>query len=60
MNLSEWRSPPGGSERRTNGAAELVSRGEMPPGNYLWLHPEARLTAAEREQLVRGLQASLR
>jgi hypothetical protein len=31
----------------------------MPPRSYLLLHPEARLTDAEREQLARGLDATL-
>jgi hypothetical protein len=31
---------------------EEVSEGEMPLGSYLLLHPEARLTAAERKTLV--------
>jgi hypothetical protein len=30
----------------------------MPPAIYLPTHPEARLTAAEKEQLIRGLQAT--
>ena len=41
-------------------AAEEVREGEMPLPAYTWLgmHPEARLTAAEREQLARGLAAT--
>ena len=31
----------------------------MPPRSYLLMHPEARLTAAERDQLARGLDATL-
>lgn len=29
----------------------------MPPKDYLLLHPEAWLSAAEKEALIRGLQA---
>ncbi len=36
-------------------ASEVVHEGEMPPNDYLLLHPEARLTNAEKELLVRGL-----
>jgi hypothetical protein len=36
-------------------AAETVSKGEMPPADYLLAHPEARLTASEKEALAAGL-----
>ncbi|HXV97521.1 MAG TPA: heme-binding domain-containing protein [Anaerolineae bacterium] len=32
--------------------------GEMPPAQFLLTHPEARLTDAEKQQLIRGLTAS--
>jgi hypothetical protein len=32
----------------------------MPPRKYLLLHPAAQLSAAEREQLLNGLLASLK
>ena len=40
-------------------AAETVEEGEMPPGYYTLLHPEARLTPSEKAQLVTGLTATL-
>jgi hypothetical protein len=55
LNFSDWNR--GNSE--ADEAAETVRDGEMPPRSYLLLHPEARLTAAEREQLARGLDAFL-
>lgn len=39
-------------------AAEQVERGHMPEPTYLPLHPEARLTASEKAQLVQGLRAT--
>ena len=39
--------------------AEVVQEGEMPMPIYLVTHPEARLTSAERDALVKGLQATL-
>lgn len=39
-------------------AAGQVRRGKMPEPTYLPLHPEARLTDAEREQLIQGLAAT--
>jgi Haem-binding domain len=42
-------------------AAEVVIEGEMPPSLYtlLWLHPEAELTDAERQELATGLARTL-
>lgn len=39
-------------------AGETVTKGEMPPRDYLLLHPEARLTPAEKAALARGLDAT--
>jgi hypothetical protein len=36
-----------------------VQAGNMPPWFYLPLHPEARLSNAERKELIRGLRKSL-
>jgi hypothetical protein len=55
LNFSEW----GRGNAEADEAADEVREGEMPPSSYVLLHPEARLTAAEREQLARGLDASL-
>ncbi len=54
LNFSEWNRG-----KSADDAAEAVREGEMPPRSYLLLHPEARLTTAEREQLARGLDTSL-
>ena len=40
-------------------AGEKVREGEMPPRSYVLMHPAARLSAAERQQLARGLDATL-
>ncbi|MFB9083882.1 heme-binding domain-containing protein [Deinococcus wulumuqiensis] len=47
-----------GFGREADEAAGQVRSGEMPEKTYLPLHPEARLTATERDQLVRGLAAT--
>ncbi|HET7224206.1 MAG TPA: heme-binding domain-containing protein [Candidatus Eisenbacteria bacterium] len=50
------------TEERTDAvreAARTVRQGEMPPRSYLITHPAARLTAAERQTLARGLERSL-
>ena len=59
LNFSEGGAA--GGEREEGGmgeAIEQIQRGEMPPGNYLPLHPEAKLSAAEKQQLIDGLRAS--
>lgn len=39
-------------------AGETVRKGEMPPADYLLMHPEARLTAAQKSELARGLDST--
>jgi mono/diheme cytochrome c family protein len=51
LNFSEW----GSGEQETEDMAELVREGEMPPWDYLLLHPEARLSATEQQALIDGL-----
>lgn len=36
-------------------AGETVTKGEMPPNDYLLAHPEARLSATEKRALAAGL-----
>jgi hypothetical protein len=54
-----FQKPPGGGEGGFQGrggeASERVLSGEMPPAQYTIIHPEARLTTAEREALAQGL-----
>ncbi|MEK9658667.1 MAG: heme-binding domain-containing protein [Chloroflexota bacterium] len=52
LNFSEWSS-----NRPLRNATQTVGEGEMPPWFYLPLHPEARLSAAETEELAAGLAA---
>lgn len=32
--------------------ADAVGAGTMPPPSYLWMHPEAKLSAAERKLIL--------
>jgi cytochrome c551/c552 len=48
---------PGGGAARE--AVEQIQQGNMPPANYLMLHPDAKLTDAEKKQLIDGLTASM-
>ncbi len=51
FNVSEW----GRAKNKGDDAAHEVREGDMPPWYYLPLHPEARLTKAQREEFIRGL-----
>jgi mono/diheme cytochrome c family protein len=54
LNISAW----GLQKNEADDAAESVQEGEMPLWFYTPLHPEAKLTAAERQQLINGLTAT--
>jgi hypothetical protein len=51
LNFSEWDRP----QREARESAGTVRKGSMPP----WYYPWAKLTAAEQEALIRGLDATL-
>ena len=51
LNFSEW----GTGEQESDDIVEVVSEGEMPPWDYLILHPDARLSGTELQAFVDGL-----
>ncbi len=55
FNVSEW-----GRAEKNEGdeAAETVRSGKMPMFIYLPAHPEAKLNATEKEELIKGLVAT--
>ena len=55
LNFSDW--VPGDVE--LDEVAEVINGGAMPPAQYTMIHAGARLTDAERQQLLQGLQNSL-
>jgi mono/diheme cytochrome c family protein len=55
LNFSRWDQP----QREAREAARQVQEGEMPPAYYTPLHGSAQLSASERDELIRGLQATL-
>jgi hypothetical protein len=64
LNFSEWgvaqaRGGEGGG-RGSRQIGEVITNGSMPPGIYLPMHPSAGLSDAEKQQLIQGLQASLK
>jgi len=57
LNFDEWGQP----QRRAGRAAGTVQRGQMPPSYYTWLglHADARLSAAQTQALVAGLENTI-
>ncbi|MBK5268818.1 MAG: heme-binding domain-containing protein [Acidimicrobiia bacterium] len=55
LNFSEWNT----GEQETDELGEVIESGEMPPIYYGWIHPAARLTDSEMQQLITGLEASV-
>lgn len=55
LNVSEWNRP----QKDAHEAAKEVRDGEMPLSTYLLAHPTARLSPAEKAELIRGLEATL-
>jgi mono/diheme cytochrome c family protein len=54
LNVSEWDRP----QRHADEAAGELRERKMPLRSYLLTHPEARLTDAERQELIAGLVAT--
>ena len=53
LNFSDWPvDDPERAAARLENMSEQVGYKEMPPANYTLIHADARLTAAEREQLI--------
>jgi hypothetical protein len=53
MNLSEWpHDLPERAAKRLGRISEEVGYKNMPPAKYTLMHPEARLTADQRQQLI--------
>ena len=50
---------PSGGRSPAGRIREQIESGQMPPATYTMIHPDAKLTDAERQQLVQGLAATL-
>ena len=59
------QQPPGGGQFPSgvfgvaNRLSEAINNGQMPPATYTLMHPAAKLTDAQRTQLLQGLTATL-
>lgn len=56
MNFSEWTQ---GGSQDIDELMEVLQEGEMPPFQYLLMHPEAKLTADEKQTLIDGLRNTI-
>ncbi len=55
LNFSEWNKPMDSS---AGDVADAIRSGSMPPWFYVLLHSSAKLSSAEKDALVRGLDAT--
>jgi|SRR3989337_2104103 len=55
FNFSVW----GQRRQETDEISRLIDNGEMPPFQFLILHPDARFTESEKQRLIQGLQVTL-
>lgn len=55
LNFSEWDR----EQDEAKDAAETVADDEMPPLRYELVHPDARLSEAEKRRLIQGLSRTL-
>jgi cytochrome c551/c552 len=54
LNFSEWDKPNSDFEE----VSRTIRNGQMPMWDYVLIHPTAKLTSAETQQLLDGLQAT--
>jgi hypothetical protein len=59
LNFSDW-DHAGEEAREGEDLGEVLYEGEMPPAQYVGMHPSANLTSEEKRALAQGLQATLR
>jgi hypothetical protein len=57
LNFSTWGT---GRPVELNELVRVIERGSMPPAQYTIIHGNAVLNAAEKQQLIQGLQNSIK
>jgi mono/diheme cytochrome c family protein len=55
LNVSEWDRP----QEAAGDVVEQIEGGGMPPSYYTWMHSSAKLSPAEKQELIRGWQATI-
>jgi cytochrome c551/c552 len=56
LNFSEWNS---NFHPNLDELVRIIQEGEMPPAQYLLMHPSANLSAADKQALIDGLRRSI-
>jgi len=61
LNFDDWQTSLARQDRLPldRQIQREVSRGDMPPSYFVWLHPDAALTGAEQQQLIDGLAKTI-
>ena len=60
LNFSEWDKVAADKKAKlAQKVEEEITRGSMPDPKYLPIHPTARLSSTEKQQLIDGLKASI-
>jgi mono/diheme cytochrome c family protein len=57
LNFSTWGN---GRPVEMNELVRVIERGSMPPAQYTIIHPNAVLSATEKQQLIQGLQNTIK
>ena len=57
LNLSDWPKDSERAAKKLERMSEELDYKDMPPWQYKLVHPEARLTAAQRDQMTKWLDA---
>ena len=58
LNLSDWPAEPSRVAKQLDRMNEVVDYGEMPPKKYTMLHPDARLSEAQRKEVLDWTEAT--
>jgi hypothetical protein len=53
-------SDPSKIKRSAEEMVDEIDGGDMPPSTYLLMHPSAKLSEAEKQQLIQGIQNSIK
>lgn len=55
FNFSDWQRKP----EELDEMVETIQSGEMPPVQYWLFHPQARMSAQDKQALIRALESSI-
>ena len=58
LNLSEWSAVPASAAKNLDRMNEVVDYKEMPPAKYTMIHADARLSDAQRKEIMDWTEAA--